>query len=325
MAGEESLAVWAKRRLERLAAARKALSDRHAVDPVDRFESSMARIDVARKRERRRISRYVLGEGDPMPEPPAKVRPQGMSNGAWKAERRRLDRAYEDALAAWKADQRKKANLNAPTAEQMDRAVFVEADVTDENRVWVGRAFGRQARFETFDWLTVEQIVALRRYRRAFDASELSPTKCGLDIGSGGGAGGSDAAIARLEVLAFADIAVVRIEAAVPPYLLPSLRAVALHDQDFKALALARYGSASGKRRTRVRQEFALAAKALAAQHQRVEQERAAASAIGLAGAEQTANIDAAFLDDRGIMLELTDIADVIRERFTGQAEQVEQ
>lgn len=319
-----------QKRLKRIEAARRALAERYAADPVGvaRFEARMANLDRVRKRERERYRRNVLGEGDPMPQPPEKVRPAGMSNSAWKAERRRIDREYQDALEAWKADRRKRAKLNAPPPEQMGHAIYVEGDVKVAvgNEVKAGRAFCRRARFETFDWLTVPQVMALRRYRRAFDASELSATKCGLDVGPGGGAGGSDAAIARLEVLAFADIAVQRIESVVPSHLLATLRAVALHDHDFKAVALARFGSASGQRRTRVKRDFAAGVDALVALEERREAERARAaeSVTVLAGEEQTANMDPAFLDERGIMRELADIAEIIRERVVGKTEQAE-
>ena len=67
----------------------------------------------------------------------------------------------------------------------------------------------------------------------------MSPVKSALDVGPGGGTGGAEAIIARLENLAFADEALRRIERLVSPDLIGILRGVALDDLDFKALALA--------------------------------------------------------------------------------------
>lgn len=212
---------------------------------------------------------------------------------------------------------------NAPPPEQMAKAPFVETDVNEfstgydaegnpyVNKVRIGRAFLRQPRFETIEGLSMVQLLALRRYRRAFDTSELSPVKSQLDIGSGGGTGGAEAAISRMEAIAFADIGVRRIEAALPAHLLPTLRAVALHDQDFKAVALSRHGSGSSRRRQRVRDEFLRAAEALA---------RPVLVASAPAAEPVTLHVDVApltpinpaYLDAQGFMRPLAEIATII-------------
>lgn len=204
-----------------------------------------------------------------------------------------------------------------PTPEQMEKAPFVEADVNEYvggRRVKIGRAYRRQARFETIEGLPIGELLALRRYRRAFDTSEVSPVKSGLDIGTGGGGGGAEAAIARIEAVAFADIAVRRMEGAVAPNLIPILRAVALHDQDFKAVALDRYGSASGNRRMQVKADFLLASHQLAAR----AQDQAVRAPVDRPAVEEPAcapsKVDPAFLDERGFMRPWDQVAAIIRD-----------
>lgn len=216
------------------------------------------------------------------------------------------------------AGKRMRRAENQPTPEQEAKAVYVEADVNERiggTRIKLGRAFQRQARFESIEGLTVAQLLALRRYRRAFDTSELSPVKSALDIGPGGGGGGdAEAAISRVEAVAFADIGLRRIEAGVPAHLLATLRAVALHDMDFKAAALERFGRFTSRPRERVRQEFLAGAAALA---DRVVtpaplvaplSEADPASALGTGVV-----VPAAFLNERGFMRPMGEIADIIR------------
>jgi hypothetical protein len=249
-----------------LAAARRALADRHAKAPVPAYNAKAARIDAAAKRARR-------------------------------------------------------AN-NQPTPEQEAKATFIETDVNDYvggRRVRIGRAFRRQPRFETIEGITLPQLLALRRYRRAFDTSELSPVRSALDVGTGGGSGGAEAAISRIEAVAFADIGVRRIEERVPATLLPTLRAVALHDQDFKAAAMAQYGTASSRRRERVRSDFLEAAACLA--KPTPSPAPAKAEAVTGTALETAVVVPDAFKDERGFMRPLAEIADLIREA-NGQADQ---
>ncbi|AHE57418.1 hypothetical protein [Sphingomonas sanxanigenens] len=169
-----------------------------------------------------------------------------------------------------------------PTAEQMRHGSFEEVDIVDKKAggasITIGHAYRRQPRFTSISGLGTGQIKALTFYRRVFDESEQSETKCALDIGTGSGVGGSHVAIARMESLAFSNITLRTIEGEIGANL-DTLRAVALHDQTFSEVAMARYGSRdvqritlgkgkappsvvntlqprSGKHRTMVREQF---------------------------------------------------------------------
>ena len=56
----------AARRLARINEARARLADQHAADPVDRYQTRMAKLQAARKRERERVIHLVLGEPRPI-------------------------------------------------------------------------------------------------------------------------------------------------------------------------------------------------------------------------------------------------------------------
>ncbi len=250
-----------------LAAARKALAARHAVEPVPRFNARAAAIDGVRKRAR---------------------------------------------------------TANAPTEEQEAKAPYVETDVHDVaegRRHKIGRAFKRQARFETIEGLSFLELLALKAYRKAFDTSEMSAVKSGLDIGSGGRTDASWAAISRVETLAFADVEVKRIEATVSPNVLFTLRMVALADLDFKAVAIERYGSARGRLRERVKAEFMQGAADLAAGSALGSAPRSADVLVtgqvrqsDAPVSEPARPVDPAFLDEQGFMRPMADIASIIRE-----------
>ena len=211
---------------------------------------------------------------------------------------------------------RARQSENAPTAEQASKAAYVETDVNEYvggRRVKMGRAFKRQARFETIEGLTFAQLLALKAYRKASDASEMSAVKSGLDIGPGGKTDASWAAISRVETLAFADVEVKRIEATVSPSVLFTLRMVALADLDFKAVAIERYGSARGRLRERVKAEFMQGAADLAAGVGRRAAARAADTPVAAPAAEPVRPVDPAFLDGQGFMRSMVDIASTIR------------
>lgn len=70
-----------------LANAKAGLRAQHAVSPVPQFESRMARLAQAQKRERQRFDHLVLGL--PRPEPEL-VRPAGLSRLEWKALKQEL-------------------------------------------------------------------------------------------------------------------------------------------------------------------------------------------------------------------------------------------
>lgn len=314
MSGETAQERAARERRERIEASRRSLAESYAADPegVQRFNLRMARLGQARDHERARVERAIRG-GDPAPAAPDLTRPAGMSRQDWKILRAQRLRSHRDELAAWTKKQGT-SNLGMPPPEQMARRPFVEKQVVDYRGgrfVKLDRTYCRQPRFETIEGLTSEQLAALRRYRKAFDASEMSPMKSALDVGSGGGSGGSHSALLRVEVIAFADVAVKRIEAAVPAHDLPVLRAIALHDEDFKAVALDRFGSASGQRRTRVRKDFIRAADSLV----RAMAPPPSPPLAPIPTVDDPAGphaVNPAFLDEQGRMRPLDEIAEII-------------
>jgi hypothetical protein len=82
----------AQERLERIETARRALAAAYAANPqgVQRFNLRMSRIIQARKREQQRFDHLVLGNPRPTAEPDTLTRPAGMSKAEWKIERKRL-------------------------------------------------------------------------------------------------------------------------------------------------------------------------------------------------------------------------------------------
>lgn len=170
----------------------------------------------------------------------------------------------------------KKADPAAPTPERMAKGDFVEEDIVDvtpRGRMTIGHTLRLRPRFEKIEGLGAAQLKALRQYRKAFDQSEVSEVKSGLDVGTGGGTAGSHAAISRMEARAFGGHELRAIERHIRAALLPVLRDVALHDLTFSEAAMKRYGSRdvdcivngvsvtkpaprSGKHRDRIRAEF---------------------------------------------------------------------
>lgn len=133
-----------------------------------------------------------------------------------------------------------------PTPEQMAKGNFVEEDIVDADRkggITIGKAYRRKPTFEKIQGLGTEQIKALRYYRKVFDESEISEVKSALDVGPGGGAGGSHAAITRLEAKAFGGYQLKAIERCIAGGLLQTLRDVALHDLSFSEAAMKRFGA----------------------------------------------------------------------------------
>lgn len=226
----------------------------------------------------------------------------------------------------------------APPPEQMKRVPFIETDINEHSlgyddegkpfvtKVRIGRAYQRQARFETIDGLTPPQIHALRRYRRAFDTSEVSPVKSALDIGPGGDGGGVEGVLSRLEALASAGHALKQIERLVSPDLLGVLRAVALDDLDFKTIAEARWGNASGRRRETVKEHFMLAVDQLtyAVARRMTTAARAAMEELSdpVGQSAQHVAVDPAFLDDNGFMRPYAEIAAIIRAPLADDTEE---
>lgn len=140
-----------------------------------------------------------------------------------------------------------KPKLGVPTPERMQHSDFVEEAVYDilpgGRRSMIGKAWQVRPRFLSIEGLTAAQLRALTVYRRTFDESQRSEVRSALDVGPGGRSGltGAEAAFARLESIAFADIALQRIEARIRSEL-DVLRAVALFDEEFKSLAIKMFG-----------------------------------------------------------------------------------
>lgn len=221
------------------------------------------------------------------------------------------------------AAKRARRGENAPTPEQEAKADYVEADVNEyvgQRRVNIGRAYRRRPRFETVEAITIAQLFALRRYRSAFDTSERSETKSCLDIGPGGGGmGGAETALSRLETLAVADHAVRRMEVGIGSPYLEVLRLVALHDHDFKSVALGLYGSTSGQRRQEVRDLF-LHAAALLTDRPRARAAAEQGESSPIVPPAEAGRVHPAFLNDRGLMRPLPEIASIIRNDADGEA-----
>ena len=132
----------------------------------------------------------------------------------------------------------------APTPEQREHAVYVEQDIVDvkaKGRVTIGKAYRKQPRFETIEGLGTEQLKALRYYRAAFDMSEMSETKCALDVRPRGAAG-SHGAISAIEARSFGATTLRGIDRQLGA-MVHTLRDVALLDLTFSEAAMKRYGS----------------------------------------------------------------------------------
>lgn len=143
-----------------------------------------------------------------------------------------------------RAPRAEKVDPFAPTPEQCEHAVYVEQDIVDvkaKGSVTIGKAYRKQPRFETIDGLGTEQLKALRFYRGAFDMSEMSETKCALDVRPRGAAG-SHGAISAIEARSFGATTLRGIERQLGA-MVHALRDVALHDLTFSEAAMKRYGS----------------------------------------------------------------------------------
>ncbi|WP_103728915.1 hypothetical protein [Novosphingobium sp. HII-3] len=152
--------------------------------------------------------------------------------------RARTDKAQQSASRP------KKAAGAGPTIEQQAHAHYVEEDIVDvtgKGRVTIGKAYRKRPRFETIEGLGTEQLKALRCYRAAFDESERSILKSGLDVRPRG-AGGFDSAFGAIEARAFGAARLRAIEGQLG-MLLHTMRDVALMDLTFSEAAMKRFGS----------------------------------------------------------------------------------
>ncbi|ARR52146.1 hypothetical protein HY78_01060 [Rhizorhabdus wittichii DC-6] len=253
-----------------------------------------------------------------------------------------------------KAKGKEKPKLGMPTPERMQHADFVEEAVYDVlpggRRSMIGRAWQVRPRFLSIEGLSAAQLRALTIYRRTFDESQRSEVKSALDVGPGGRSGltGAEAAFARLETIAFADIALQRIEARVRSEL-AVLRAVALFDRDFKSLAIDLFGGRevqridarkrdaqvetvmqprSGRDRTEIRRRFMVALDQLVAALAPPSRPHPAGEgptrALAPALVCEAPLVDARYLDEEGYMLPWEDIRAIILGDLASESEDLQ-
>lgn len=298
---------------------------------------------------------------------------QTISTASGKAD---ASRSLKDALAPALAAARKRDVIDVhqpaepclgPTPEQRAKADYVRKGGKVEKGQVGKAAYTRQYLFEKLaktHGISEAGLAALRFYRKAHEERDASPTRCALnDEGRGGGvplclpfsisgmfledlAGGTlvDALERRLG------------------HTLTTLRAVALEDQTFSMIAIARFGSRivpwieqekmrpagrngvkrryvdkvvpiSGRHRQIIADEFQLGVERLIAAHQPyVTTERRPAPprptpvipasdeeiALMAMVAAPAPAVDPAFLDDAGRLRQMSDIADIIRDRVWG-------
>lgn len=161
-----------------------------------------------------------------------------------------------------------------PTPEQKERYNFKFENIR-AGTVRKGAAYRRQPYFETLHArgdIDSDQVEALRYYRNAYEAADRSETRCALNREPGGGT--SEAVAIRLLM---ARETRDDCEAAIPAFLLDTLRSVAINDMDFSEVARERFGAKEGKdekgvwvllppnsrQRSRIATEFKTAAYAL--------------------------------------------------------------
>ena len=131
-----------------------------------------------------------------------------------------------------------------PTDEQMARFSFKRENVNDGTKL-KGRAYRREPWFLTLfrrGEIDADQLAALKYYRDAHESADRSETRCALNRELGGGP--SDATALRLMM---ARETRDDCEGAIPPFLLDTLRAVAIHDRDYSDIARERYGDRRAK------------------------------------------------------------------------------
>lgn len=237
-----------------------------------------------------------------------------------------------------------------PTPEQRRKADYVrESSKTAHGQV-TSRAYRRKPLFETLAKtskdITPAGLRALRVYRERFEDTQASETRSVLDMEErGGGVPGS-----RIPRIIDADFTVKLFESAIGGAILSTVRAVALEDMSYSAVAIQRYGSRKqswivqersrqrdkdGKPRMRfvekivprsnthreiIRDEFVLGVRRLASMVEAVNEgtRRANLSRAIDASKEAAAStnmFDPAFFDEQGMFRPYDEIAAIIRER----------
>lgn len=142
-----------------------------------------------------------------------------------------------------------------PTKEWLERYNHSATSPTNASGQKVGRATLREPWFESLvkrDWkeanaekrpaiFTVENLQALRSYRNQFEAANRSETRSCLNVSNGGRSSGGGKGDPSLSVMA-AKRWLGMVEPAIGA-IIDTLRAVAIDDQSYQAVAMARFGS----------------------------------------------------------------------------------
>lgn len=134
--------------------------------------------------------------------------------------------------------------LQQPTPELMQRAAFVIGPVKSEMGKVIGRAFRRRAIFENMaeqGAISPDELAALRFYRTTFDRCDRSPMRSCLDVDGNGVPRADAVAFMRTKSVLEAKKRLRMCEAGLAGGL-PTMRAVALDDQSFSQIAIARFG-----------------------------------------------------------------------------------
>lgn len=141
-----------------------------------------------------------------------------------------------------------------PTPEQRRHGVFRLGDVVDKAAngvtINIGKAYRREPLFETLakdhrSGIDTEGLRALRYYRARFEETEVSLTRCALDVQGRGG--GDTAPLPRgvdpfMFIGAGANRTLDRLEQAMGA-VADTVRGVAIEDRSYSDLAIARWGS----------------------------------------------------------------------------------
>lgn len=152
MSGETVQERRARERRERIEASRQALAAQYAANPADvqQFNLRMARITRARKHEEQRFEHLVLGKPRPKVDPSTVKRPAGMSRIEWKGERKRrledgarLEPGIEEAMQLrerWSHKQGSPETLDA-IGTHSDGLDQLEANgtITKEQKEWAAQ------------------------------------------------------------------------------------------------------------------------------------------------------------------------------------------
>ncbi|SDC52398.1 hypothetical protein SAMN05444678_103266 [Sphingomonas sp. YR710] len=166
----------------------------------------------------------------------------------------RVARPARKSKAGRKARAAPRVEIVAPTPEAAAQAPYVLQPVHTEQGQLLGRAWRRQPWFESLakreageaeragrvPLIGGDELAALRFYRNAFEMAERSAMKSSLDILPGGAGPGQARDLPPAVLTARADVALC--ESLMGEWR-PTMRAVAIEDRTYAAVAMARFGS----------------------------------------------------------------------------------